>query len=471
MKKIALVISAMLAFAGVNALRAEVVEIGTGTATENTIPVNTNYIHSWNQSIYLKSEINHDQAYILGIAFNNKQSEYLLTGVSLKIYLSSSDKSSFTLSGASNTSRDFVNVPSNLLVYESSNDTLSKGGWNEYIFSSPRWYEGKNIIVSIAQSHSMSRTSSFYCTSYTDRLSLNVGSVGDPIVNPQPGSTTGFANQARANIRFIFGNNVEVDGLYYDISNIGSTNEVRLGNNQSCTKEQITLPSQVTIYGKVYNVTSIGEGAFSGNTSLKSITIPSSITSIKKEAFKNCTSLKTIFVEGQSTALTDGNQFQGCTNYKILVPKDKVSSYKSSWSAYSSSIYSSTLDIQVTSAGYATGYSIFNLVVPAGVEVYGYCYDEFANVLLAQEAKTKDFVIPGQKGFVVKAAAGTYSFKLAPNQQAGTFKSDLKGYMEQTSKPAGVVYGLGAVNGKVAFYKYDGLTIPGGKAIYVKAIN
>ena len=62
------------------------------------------------------------------------------------------------------------------------------------------------------------------------------------------------------------------------------------------TATEINIPS--TYSGKP--VTSIGDSAFEGCSSLTSITIPNSVTSIGRDAFENCSDLKTINCEAES---------------------------------------------------------------------------------------------------------------------------------------------------------------------------
>ena len=59
---------------------------------------------------------------------------------------------------------------------------------------------------------------------------------------------------------------------------------------------EIVIPSEIIYKGKIYNVTSIDYGAFSGCSSLTSIEIPNSVTSIGNYAFSGCSSL-TIYCE------------------------------------------------------------------------------------------------------------------------------------------------------------------------------
>ena len=65
----------------------------------------------------------------------------------------------------------------------------------------------------------------------------------------------------------------------------------------------ITIPSSVT---------SIGNGAFSGCSSLTDITIPSSVTSIGESAFESCTDLTSITIPKSVTSI-GSNVFGGCT--------------------------------------------------------------------------------------------------------------------------------------------------------------
>ena len=99
-----------------------------------------------------------------------------------------------------------------------------------------------------------------------------------------------------------------VDGIKYSTTS-GSTVSI-VENSYS---GDIVIPSSVTWNEIVYNVTSIDQSAFQGNTSLTSISLPESITSIGSDAFKHCTSLTSIRLpEGLTSIGSDA--FLGCSN-------------------------------------------------------------------------------------------------------------------------------------------------------------
>ena len=74
---------------------------------------------------------------------------------------------------------------------------------------------------------------------------------------------------------------------------LNSTDVAIIAGTEKYTGD-IVIPSQVTISGKTYNVTSIANDAFKGCTGLTSITIPSSITSIGSSAFDSCNNLNKV---------------------------------------------------------------------------------------------------------------------------------------------------------------------------------
>ena len=67
---------------------------------------------------------------------------------------------------------------------------------------------------------------------------------------------------------------VEVDGIYYDISENNAT--VTSGKKEY--SGDIVIPESITFENSIYSVTSIGNQAFNCCTYLTSVTIPNSVT-------------------------------------------------------------------------------------------------------------------------------------------------------------------------------------------------
>lgn len=72
-------------------------------------------------------------------------------------------------------------------------------------------------------------------------------------------------------------------------------------------------------------VTSIGNYAFYGCSSLKTVTIPTSVTSIGSDAFYNCSSLTNITIPSKVTSIGD-YAFYGCSSFTSITIPDGITS-------------------------------------------------------------------------------------------------------------------------------------------------
>ena len=97
-------------------------------------------------------------------------------------------------------------------------------------------------------------------------------------------------------------------------------------------------------------VTSIGQNAFDGNSSLSSITISDSVTSIGDYAFLGCTGLTSIAIPDSVNSIGNG-AFYSCTSLSSITIGDSVTSIGDGAFIYCNSLNSITIPDSVTSIG------------------------------------------------------------------------------------------------------------------------
>ena len=95
------------------------------------------------------------------------------------------------------------------------------------------------------------------------------------------------------------GDRFQADLLEYEITSEDLLMVAVVGN--SGTQKDIIIPDQVTNNSTTYNVTGIGDVAFSDCSLLRSITIPASVTNIGCDVFSGSSNLRSITVK-------DGNE-------------------------------------------------------------------------------------------------------------------------------------------------------------------
>ena len=169
------------------------------------------------------------------------------------------------------------------------------------------------------------------------------------------------------------GNTVTIDNLEYKINNDYTASLV----DYKGILKNITISKSVTYEGYTFNVTGI-DGAFSGCTSLTSVTIPDSVTNIGNYAFNGCTSLTSVTIPNSVTSIGD-SAFSNCTSLTSVTIPDTVTSIGNAF--YNcTSLTSVTIPDSVTSIGSAfynctslTSVTIPNSVTSIGSSAFSDC--------------------------------------------------------------------------------------------------
>ena len=176
----------------------------------------------------------------------------------------------------------------------------------------------------------------------------------------------------------IDGKRIEVEGVYYEI---GSNNNVFLTSNNQKYSGDFLIQNQVAFNGKKYDVTSIGQSAFSGCIGLTSVSIPSSITSIGQFAFDGCSALASVTIPN-SVITIGARTFYNCGLTSVTIPNSVTSIGKMAF-AYCTDLTSITIPnsvVDIEDNAFNGCISLTSAIIGSSVKSIG--YDAFGNTNL-----------------------------------------------------------------------------------------
>ena len=121
---------------------------------------------------------------------------------------------------------------------------------------------------------------------------------------------------------------VEIDGIFYNLNTNAQTAEVTYGSQAYVG--DIVIPASITVDNVVYNVTSIGEEAFSYCQNLTSVDIPEGVTTIGSNAFYLCQNLVSVTIPSTLENIGNG-MFRYCNLKKVTINNNAIISKNRSW--------------------------------------------------------------------------------------------------------------------------------------------